>query len=78
MTGIRVSCPTCGASIPWTPASPWRPFCSKRCRLIDLGEWLDESRRIPDAADKDPDGSGDKPPEAWEEEPHGNTRPRSN
>lgn len=42
-----VNCPTCNAPVPWTEASVYRPFCSKRCRLIDLGEWLDESKRIP-------------------------------
>ena len=47
MTVPRVPCPTCGKAVPWTPESPWRPFCSERCRLIDLGEWLEESRRIP-------------------------------
>ena len=43
-----VPCPTCGKNVEWTQASPWRPFCSERCRLIDLGEWLDEGHRIPD------------------------------
>lgn len=42
-----VACPTCGKPVPWTEASLWRPFCSERCRLIDLGEWLEEGRRIP-------------------------------
>jgi len=43
----EVPCPTCGKPVPWTEASRWRPFCSERCRLIDLGEWVDETRRIP-------------------------------
>ena len=42
-----VPCPTCGKAVPWGPTSPWRPFCSERCRLIDLGDWLDEAHRIP-------------------------------
>ena len=42
-----VSCPVCGKPVTWTAASTWRPFCSERCRLIDLGEWLNEERRIP-------------------------------
>lgn len=42
-----VLCPTCSKPVPWNEKSPWRPFCSKRCHLIDLGEWLDESHRIP-------------------------------
>ncbi len=43
----EVPCPTCGKPVPWTEESRWRPFCSERCRLIDLGEWIDETRRIP-------------------------------
>lgn len=42
-----VNCPHCGASSPWTTANPFRPFCSERCKLIDLGEWASESYRIP-------------------------------
>ncbi|MET0068336.1 MAG: DNA gyrase inhibitor YacG [Candidatus Thiodiazotropha sp.] len=45
-TPTRVPCPTCGKPVPWTPQSTWRPFCSERCRLIDLGDWLDENHRI--------------------------------
>ncbi|MCG6986498.1 MAG: DNA gyrase inhibitor YacG, partial [Thiocapsa sp.] len=44
-----VSCPHCGKPVVWGSTSPWRPFCSERCRLIDLGDWLDENHRIPDA-----------------------------
>jgi endogenous inhibitor of DNA gyrase (YacG/DUF329 family) len=43
----KVSCPTCGQPVTWSADSPWRPFCSRRCKLIDLGEWLDEGHRIP-------------------------------
>jgi endogenous inhibitor of DNA gyrase (YacG/DUF329 family) len=46
-----VNCPNCGRPVEWTPASRYRPFCSERCRLIDLGEWLAENHRIPDSAD---------------------------
>lgn len=42
-----VQCPTCGVELPWDSSSPWRPFCSERCRLIDLGEWFGEGRLIP-------------------------------
>jgi len=41
-----VKCPTCGKPVKWEAASKWRPFCSERCRLIDLGEWASESHRI--------------------------------
>lgn len=40
-------CPACRKSVKWTPANAFRPFCSERCRLIDLGAWADESHRIP-------------------------------
>jgi hypothetical protein len=42
-----VACPTCSASVEWNAAARWRPFCSERCRLIDLGKWFEESNRIP-------------------------------
>jgi hypothetical protein len=47
-----VSCPQCGKPAPWTPGNPYRPFCSERCRLIDLGQWASESYRIPQAQDE--------------------------
>ncbi|HTY94625.1 MAG TPA: DNA gyrase inhibitor YacG [Steroidobacteraceae bacterium] len=40
-------CPTCGRSIEWSGQFPFRPFCSERCRLIDLGAWLTEKHVIP-------------------------------
>ncbi|MCP5163027.1 MAG: DNA gyrase inhibitor YacG [Hahellaceae bacterium] len=46
-TGIEVKCPTCQKTVIWNQASTWRPFCSKRCQLIDLGSWAEESYRIP-------------------------------
>jgi uncharacterized protein len=42
-----VKCPTCGRSIEWSDQSPFRPFCSERCRIIDLGAWLTEKHAIP-------------------------------
>lgn len=44
---LSVPCPTCGKTVPWTTASRFRPFCSKRCHLIDLGDWVTEGHRIP-------------------------------
>jgi endogenous inhibitor of DNA gyrase (YacG/DUF329 family) len=47
MTTARIyQCPTCGKAVKWTPKNAFRPFCSDRCRLIDLGAWADESHRI--------------------------------
>ena len=45
-TPRSVACPTCKKAVPWSEASPWRPFCSERCRMIDLGEWLSEEKSI--------------------------------
>lgn len=44
----RVNCPHCGKEVTWSPESRWRPFCSEKCKLIDLGEWFDENRKIPE------------------------------
>ena len=41
-----VSCPQCGRATPWNLANSHRPFCSERCKMIDLGQWATESYRI--------------------------------
>ncbi len=43
---LTVKCPGCKRAVPWTAESAFKPFCSERCRLIDLGEWAMEERRI--------------------------------
>jgi uncharacterized protein len=47
----KVRCPICDAAMPgnWQEY-PDYPFCSKRCRVIDLGRWLGEEYRVPDPA----------------------------
>jgi endogenous inhibitor of DNA gyrase (YacG/DUF329 family) len=45
---LKVKCPTCRREVEWSDASPYRPFCGDRCRLIDMGAWLTEQRKIPD------------------------------
>lgn len=40
-------CPTCQRPVEWSAAARWRPFCSERCRLIDLGAWMSEQHAIP-------------------------------
>lgn len=58
-----VKCPQCGAPVAWAPESKWRPFCSERCSLIDLGAWAGERYRI--AAPPTPEDDGvvrDRPP----------------
>ncbi|WP_394172825.1 DNA gyrase inhibitor YacG [Thalassotalea litorea] len=41
-----VNCPTCQAQVKWIKENQFRPFCSKRCQLIDLGDWADENHKI--------------------------------
>lgn len=50
---MNVNCPTCHKSVEWDDKSQFRPFCSKKCQLIDLGEWADEQKSIPCGVNKD-------------------------
>jgi len=50
----RVACPVCAAEVLWVPESRFRPFCSERCRLIDLGAWANEEYRVPVREEPDP------------------------
>lgn len=43
---VMVHCPICRKLIPYTSSNPFRPFCSERCKLIDLGAWAKEERTI--------------------------------
>ena len=43
---LEVACPQCSKQVVWSPESAYRPFCSKRCQLLDLGAWAEESHRI--------------------------------
>ena len=52
MTAI-VDCPTCGKKVMWTEESKYRPFCSLRCKQIDLGAWAEEKYVIPTAESRD-------------------------
>ena len=49
-----VRCPQCGGLSPWNPDNKFRPFCSERCKLIDLGAWASESYRVPVQEATDP------------------------
>jgi len=42
----HVRCPQCDTEVPWQDDQQWKPFCSERCKLIDLGEWASEGHRI--------------------------------
>jgi endogenous inhibitor of DNA gyrase (YacG/DUF329 family) len=60
MASVRsVVCPRCGKGVEWGPQSPWRPFCSERCKLIDLGAWATEKYRVPVTEENDEPGSAD-------------------
>jgi len=42
-----VNCPTCQTKVEWTTENRFRPFCSERCKQIDLGAWAEEKYTIP-------------------------------
>lgn len=46
-------CPQCAKPAVIGPENPWRPFCSRQCKLIDFGDWLDEFGLDPDADTSD-------------------------
>ena len=62
---INVSCPICGARMQGQSLAEWPsfPFCSNRCKTIDLGRWLDESYAIPkeEPEDAPPPGEAEAP-----------------
>ena len=41
-----MNCPTCGKPVEWKE-NPFRPFCSERCQLVDLGRWVEGEYRVP-------------------------------
>ncbi|MDR0933533.1 MAG: DNA gyrase inhibitor YacG [Burkholderiaceae bacterium] len=51
-----VTCPVCGKVVEWTEKNAYRPFCSLRCKQIDLGAWADEKYTVPAVDQEDPDG----------------------
>lgn len=57
-----VDCPTCGNKVEWTEANKYRPFCSLRCKQIDLGAWADEKYVIPAASPTDEGGEDEEVP----------------
>jgi hypothetical protein len=48
-----VRCPACGGKSVYAPSNPYRPFCSERCKNMDLGAWASESFRVPDETPPD-------------------------
>ena len=54
-----VRCPQCGGESLWSAENKYRPFCSERCKLIDLGAWADERYRL-SSDEKTPPESGNE------------------
>jgi len=52
MSKLIVNCPQCDQPVIWDSTSKFRPFCSERCKLNDLGQWAAESYRIPESTKK--------------------------
>lgn len=55
-----VNCPNCGELVTWEKSSLYRPFCSERCKLLDLGSWATNAYRVPDNEESQQDNT---PPE---------------
>lgn len=54
-----VPCPTCRDDSLFSPENVYRPFCSARCKGVDLGAWASESFRVPEDNPPDSDTFGD-------------------
>lgn len=65
MSPRTVACPHCGAGVDWIPENRYRPFCSERCKLMDLGAWATERYRVPvaesDESEVPPEDDGLRP-----------------
>lgn len=46
MATPKVPCPHCGKAVAWSEKNPHRPFCSERCKQIDLGAWASDQYRV--------------------------------
>jgi endogenous inhibitor of DNA gyrase (YacG/DUF329 family) len=58
----EVNCPACGQVCLYSPANRWRPFCSERCKKIDLGAWASDQYRIAGSDPSPADTNDDLPP----------------
>jgi endogenous inhibitor of DNA gyrase (YacG/DUF329 family) len=59
----KVACPVCGKLAAYSPENKSRPFCSERCKTIDLGDWASERYRVaaeePEERSAEADGKSD-------------------
>jgi endogenous inhibitor of DNA gyrase (YacG/DUF329 family) len=53
-----MKCPICKKETEYA-GNPYRPFCSERCKMIDLGKWASEQYRVP---------TKEKPPDNFEDD----------
>ncbi len=60
---MKVKCPKCGKEVPFAD-NPFRPFCSERCKLLDLGDWLSGSYSV----EGEHEQKADATPESVDEE----------
>ncbi|MDD3883969.1 MAG: DNA gyrase inhibitor YacG [Gallionella sp.] len=56
-----VRCPQCGKEMLWDTTNRYRPFCSERCKLVDLGKWASEDYRIEQPEQVFPDSNSEFP-----------------
>ncbi len=56
---MKIPCPTCRRETEWSSDNAFRPFCSERCKMVDLGAWFTGDRAIPDDAPSTLDGEPD-------------------
>ncbi len=71
---LEFTCPTCKRRVRLLREDPSKlprffPFCSARCKWIDLGAWLDAEYRIPSKPDEESEDSAHPSPEGMEERP---------
>ena len=69
----KLKCPQCGAEVAYVSPKdvPFRPFCGKRCKLIDLGKWLNEEYRISEEIAESDRPVAPPPPKLSDELPDG-------
>jgi hypothetical protein len=73
---MKVKCPICGKHAEYE-GNAFRPFCSERCKLIDLGKWIEEQYRIPTNEPATPE-RGEVSPIGGPEEPAAKGGPEAN
>ena len=56
---MKIACPTCKKATTWEE-NPWRPFCSERCKLLDLGKWASAEYKIEGKKEEEEDEGGQR------------------